>query len=142
MTFEPTEEIIAALARRKDDRVDVRTTAKKALFKLSESATNPDLRSAASKAVTRFPVESSQAKVNKLRQIGLAIRSFENTYGQLPIGESNRQTPVRYRDGKPLLSWRVHLLPFLAQDPLYGRFKLDEPWDSEHNLKLLELEDY
>ena len=138
VTFEPTEEIIAALARRKDDWVDVRTTAKKALFKLSESATNPDLRSAASKAVTRFPVESSQAKVNNLRQIGLAIRSFENTYGQLPIGESNRQTPVRYRDGKPLLSWRVHLLPFLAQDPLYGRFKLDEPWDSPHNIKLLD----
>lgn len=138
VSFEPSEEIIAALARRKDDRVDVRTTAKTALFKISENATNPDLRSAASKAVTRFPVESSQAKVNNLRQIGLAMSSFENTYGQLPIGESNRQTPVRYRDGKPLLSWRVHLLPFLEQDPLYGMFKLDEPWDSPHNIKLLD----
>jgi hypothetical protein len=151
VTFEPTDEIIAALARRKDDRVDVRTTAKEALFKISENATNPDLRSAASKAVTRFPVESSQAKVNDLKQIGLAMRSFENTYGQLPIGESRSTnprvsstrprigvSPVRYRDGKPLLSWRVHLLPFLGQDILYMRFKLDEPWDSPHNIKLLD----
>jgi len=36
------------------------------------------------------------------------------------------------------LSWRVHLLPFLDQKPLYDRFHLDEPWDSEHNKKLLE----
>ena len=137
-TFDPTEEITAALAKRKDDREDVRTTAKKALFKISENATNADLRSAASKAVTRFPVESSQAKVNDLRQFGIAMSSFDSTYGQLPIGESNRPTPVRYRDGKRLLSWRVHLLPFLEQDLLFRQFKLDEPWDSPHNIKLLD----
>ena len=138
VTFDPTDEIVAALARRKDDRVDVRTAAKKALFKISDNATNADLRSAASKAVTKFPLESSQAKMNDLRQIGIAMSSFENTYGQLPIGESSRKTPVRYRDGKPLLSWRVHLLPFLEQGPLYSKFKLDEPWDSPHNIKLLD----
>jgi len=30
----------------------------------------------------------------------------------------------------------VHLLPFIEQEPLYSRFKLDEPWDSPHNIKL------
>src|SRR5262249_11822372 len=33
----------------------------------------------------------------------------------------------------------VHLLPHLKQDALYKRFKLDEPWDSEHNKALLPL---
>lgn len=41
-------------------------------------------------------------------------------------------------DGKPLLSWRVALLPYLEEGNLYREFPLDEPWDSEHNLKLLE----
>src|SRR3989442_9210678 len=33
-------------------------------------------------------------------------------------------------------SWRVHLLPYLDQAPLYKQFQLDEPWDSEHNKAL------
>lgn len=39
--------------------------------------------------------------------------------------------------GNPLLSWRVHMLPYLNQGDLYDQFHLDEPWDSEHNKKLL-----
>ena len=38
---------------------------------------------------------------------------------------------------RPYLSWRVHLLPFLDEAPLYAQFKLDEPWDSPHNRELL-----
>jgi Protein of unknown function (DUF1559) len=41
------------------------------------------------------------------------------------------------KNGKPLLSWRVAILPFVDQQALYDRFKLDEPWDSEHNKKLI-----
>ncbi|MBI2825540.1 MAG: DUF1559 domain-containing protein [Planctomycetia bacterium] len=40
-------------------------------------------------------------------------------------------------DGKPLLSWRVHLLPMLGEQALYEEFHLDEPWDSAHNKKLV-----
>lgn len=36
------------------------------------------------------------------------------------------------------LSWRVSLLPYLGQAPLYNRFKFDEPWDSEHNKALIQ----
>src|SRR5205085_2654787 len=36
-----------------------------------------------------------------------------------------------------LLSWRVAILPYLANDHLYRRFKLDEPWDGPHNRTLL-----
>jgi hypothetical protein len=41
--------------------------------------------------------------------------------------------------GNPLLSWRVHLLPYLgkAEATLYEKFKLDEPWNSQHNAALV-----
>jgi hypothetical protein len=38
---------------------------------------------------------------------------------------------------KPLLSWRVHLLPYLGEKKLYKEFHLNEPWDSDHNKKLI-----
>ncbi|MDE0735735.1 MAG: DUF1559 domain-containing protein [Pirellulaceae bacterium] len=76
---------------------------------------------------------------NYLKQIGIAMHTFHEFYGQLPIGESDRANyPIEYRDGKPLLSWRVYLLPFLEQQKLYDQFKLNEPWDSPHNIKLLD----
>jgi len=40
-------------------------------------------------------------------------------------------------DGNPLLSWRVHILPYMDYGQLYDQFHLDEPWDSEHNKKLI-----
>jgi hypothetical protein len=43
------------------------------------------------------------------------------------------------KDGKPLLSWRVLLLPHLGHDDLYKKFKLDEAWDSTNNLPLVGL---
>jgi hypothetical protein len=43
-------------------------------------------------------------------------------------------------DGKPLLSWRVLLLPYLGLEGkgLYGQFKMDEAWDGPHNRTLLD----
>jgi hypothetical protein len=35
------------------------------------------------------------------------------------------------------LSWRVAILPFIGEQKLFDEFKLDEPWDSPHNLALL-----
>lgn len=69
---------------------------------------------------------------NNLKQIGLAFHNFHDTYKTFPAaaGVDN--------DGKPMLSWRVALLPFLEQADLYQEFNLDEPWDSEHNIALLE----
>lgn len=39
--------------------------------------------------------------------------------------------------GRPYLSWRVHILPFMGEEELYEQFKLNEPWDSPHNKRLL-----
>ena len=54
--------------------------------------------------------------------------------------EGRKALPPAYTldaQGKPLLSWRVHLLPYLDEQALYKQFKLDEPWDSPHNKKLI-----
>lgn len=66
---------------------------------------------------------------NNLMQIGLAVHNYHDVNGELPANTSSR-------DGKPLLSWRVHLLPYVEQDALYRQFKLDEPWDSPNNRPL------
>lgn len=41
-------------------------------------------------------------------------------------------------DGTPLHSWRVLILPYIEGQELYDQFRLDEPWDSPHNLRLLD----
>jgi len=42
------------------------------------------------------------------------------------------------KDGKPLLSWRVAILPYVSGEDasLYKQFHLNEPWDSPHNFEL------
>ena len=64
---------------------------------------------------------------NNLKQLSLAMHNYANVHRYFP-----RQA-IYSKDGKPLLSWRVALLPYLEQMPLYNKFKLDEPWDSPHN---------
>jgi hypothetical protein len=69
---------------------------------------------------------------NNLKQIGLAYHNFHDTYGTAP------PTYLADADGKPLLSWRVLLLPFLEQQSVYDQFRFDEPWDGPNNKKLLD----
>ena len=69
---------------------------------------------------------------NKLKEIILALHNFHDTYRKFPPAAiCDKKT------GKPLLSWRVAILPYLEQAQLYRQFKLDEPWDSPHNKELL-----
>lgn len=70
--------------------------------------------------------------LNQLKQIVMALFNYHDTFRRFPLAEEHLV------DGKPLLSWRVHLLPFLDQKELYGQFKLDEAWDSPHNKALLD----
>jgi hypothetical protein len=83
--------------------------------------------------------------VVRVRQAAERVQS-QNNLRQLTIAMHNYASANNYRfapqavyspDGKPLLSWRVLLLPYLEQDDLYKAFHLDEPWDSDHNKKLL-----
>ncbi|MGM0486601.1 MAG: DUF1559 domain-containing protein [Planctomycetota bacterium] len=69
--------------------------------------------------------------MNNLKQLGLAMHNYHDTYTGFPAAYNVD------KDGEPLLSWRVHILPFIEQQALYERFHFDEPWDSEHNRKLI-----
>ena len=69
--------------------------------------------------------------MNNMKQIVLAAINYEETYGHFPAAYIADE-----KTGKPLLSWRVAILPFLEENALYKQFHLDEPWDSEHNKKL------
>ncbi|WP_435018015.1 sigma-70 family RNA polymerase sigma factor [Tundrisphaera sp. TA3] len=68
---------------------------------------------------------------NHLRQIGLALHKYQDARGAFPAAA------ITDAAGKPLLSWRVAILPFLGHEALYREFRLDEPWDSAHNKALL-----
>ncbi len=70
--------------------------------------------------------------MNNLKQLSIAFLMYHDRYNKFPERYSADAT------GKPLLSWRVHLLPYLEQEQLYRQFKLDEPWDSPHNRQLIQ----
>jgi hypothetical protein len=70
--------------------------------------------------------------INNMKHIALSFHNTHDVYKAFP-------TPANYdTEGKPLLSWRVHVLPFVDEGKLYREFRRDEPWDSEHNKKLIE----
>lgn len=64
---------------------------------------------------------------NNLKQIGLALHSYQDEYGALPPAYTVDA------DGKPLHSWRTLILPFLEQEPLYKKIDLSKPWDDPAN---------
>lgn len=75
-----------------------------------------------------------QKRIQKVKNLSFAMHSYHDRSGSFPA-----MAAVRDPDGKPLLSWRVALLPYLEAGggDLWRRFKLDEPWDSPHNLDLV-----
>jgi prepilin-type processing-associated H-X9-DG protein len=93
---------------------------------------------AASRKVREAAARMSDA--NNLKQIGIALHNFSDTYGgPLPVhAVGPKGMALQNPKDKPLLSWRVALLPYIEQHTLYSEFKHDEPWDSPHNKKLIE----
>jgi prepilin-type processing-associated H-X9-DG protein len=68
---------------------------------------------------------------NNLRQIGLALYNYNEVYGTFP--------PAYVADaaGKPMHSWRVLILPYIDELPLYQQYHFDEPWDGPNNSRLM-----
>src|SRR5437868_5576967 len=60
------------------------------------------------------------------------MHNYEIAHGRLP------PAVVYGKNGQPLYSWRVLLLPYIDADNLYAQFHLDEPWDSPHNRQFVE----
>ena len=76
-----------------------------------------------------FSVRSG-VTANSMKQIALAMHNYAAANNHLP------PQCIVDKDGNRLLSWRVLILPYLDQKNLYKQFHLNEPWDSEHNLKV------
>lgn len=70
---------------------------------------------------------------NNLKILALGWHNYESAHGTFPGNLMSKA-----KEPKPLLSWRVAILPYLEEDVLNKQFKLDEPWDSEHNKKLID----
>ena len=70
--------------------------------------------------------------VNDMLQLGLAFHNYHAAHGSFPPAY------VADKDGKPLLSWRVLILPYFDQhQSLFGQFHLDEAWDGPNNKPLI-----
>ena len=67
--------------------------------------------------------------------VAKALLAYHAKHGRFPL------PAILSKEGKPLLSWRVALLPHLGDEAaaLYKKFNLEEAWDSPANKKLLDL---
>ena len=98
-------------------------------LKLSEEQASALLRPLAREAKLSAARERSS---KNLTAIALAMHTYADTNKRM------FPTAASYdKQGRPLLSWRVAILPFVEQTNLYNQFKLNEPWDSPHNKKLV-----
>jgi hypothetical protein len=104
-----------------------RTVLAAALFAAGLCMASTLVSSARADPPTQAQIRMSQ---NNLKQIAISFHNYASAYPNMPNN-------VYDQSGKPLLSWRVLILPFLEEDKLYKEFKLDEPWDSDNNKKLI-----
>jgi Protein of unknown function (DUF1559) len=83
--------------------------------------------------VVNSPAMAKRRALSKenLARVAAALSKYHERTSTFPARAS------KAADGKPLLSWRVHLLPDLGYEELYREFHLDEAWDSEHNAPLV-----
>ena len=85
------------------------------------------------------PVVQAQLKFKseeqRLKTLALASLNYESVYRIFPPGRrsSSPDLPVECF----CLSWRVHILPLLGYSNLYRQFRMNEPWDSDHNKQLI-----
>ena len=69
--------------------------------------------------------------MNNLKQLALAMFMYNDAHGHFP------PAVIMGADGKTPHSWRIELLPYIEQKNLYDQYKMDEPWDSPANKKVL-----
>ena len=94
----------------------------------TESPAEPDLP--AEDPTDVAPEDREEQSLANLEQLGEAMDQYAQKHKRLPAAA------VCDARGRPLLSWRVALLPFLDEKQLFEEFELDQPWDSPHNRPL------
>jgi uncharacterized protein DUF1559 len=107
------------------------------------SSEGPEQRQAAKELVAMLitvllpPIQASRGagqrneSMSHLKQLLLAVHAYADRHRLLPTNA------IYDAEGKPLLSWRVAMLPYLEEQALYDQFHLDESWDSAHNRELI-----
>lgn len=68
---------------------------------------------------------------DNLHQISIALHDYHDVYGSFPPAY------IADDEGRPMHSWRVLILPYLDLGDIYEQYRFDEPWNSEHNLSLV-----
>jgi hypothetical protein len=83
------------------------------------------------------PIARAQKAQTNMKLIMLAVHNCENQNRELPSGLIlPRGSAIGPNTVVHQFSWRVQLLPFMEQRELYEKFDFNQPWDSEHNLKV------
>ena len=72
---------------------------------------------------------AAHAAEKNFKRVTLALLDHAEQNGDVMPAQAISDKKI----GKPLLSWRVAILPQLGEDALYKQIHLDEPWDSPHN---------
>jgi len=86
----------------------------------------------------RNAADRTQTQDN-LKQIGIAMQNFHDSYRKLPGSSNVREGGLRPSSGEiHPFSWRVAILPFVENIELFEEYRFDQPWDGPDNLKLLE----
>jgi len=86
-------------------------------------------------------IERSLQKALKEIRHEMIVRHMIQRVNQVQdalVGYMRAESKLPPADRKSGLSWRVELLPYLGEAELYSQFHTDEPWDSEHNIQLLD----
>lgn len=78
----------------------------------------------------RRPAEGLLSASN-VRQLIIAMHKYHSDHKTLPPA-------MTMKEDKPLHSWRVLILPYIDGGNLAKQLKMDEPWNSPDNLKILE----
>lgn len=81
----------------------------------------------------------AQLQMN-LKEIGLAFQNYGSAFGKFP-GTANTDDHGGWAESGEKVypsSWRVAILPYLGYPELYNQYRFNQPWDSEHNLKMLD----
>ena len=67
--------------------------------------------------------------LNRSRNIALALLNYESAYGKFPAAVMTSKHGKKY-------SWRVAVLPYIGRQDLFEKYRFDQAWDSEENMKL------
>jgi prepilin-type processing-associated H-X9-DG protein len=65
-----------------------------------------------------------------LKQLALAMHNYHQYYGCFPPAY------IPDKNGKPMHSWRILVMPFIEGETVGKEYRFDEPWNSPHNRKI------